>query len=179
MARYWMNGKLGPNLADGQYLNFTLAGQKVQFHDKSAKTKVFQLKDFSIETFGDFVRVNVHAKHGRDFEGAVGLMGSYPSGSKVGRDGQIIWNQNRYGMEWQVRDDEPMLFHNVDGVQYPQACVIPSMLEPKKVKRRRLGEALSREDAAKACARAGKEYMKDCIADVLATNQRSMAAAYD
>lgn len=181
LARYWVNGKPGPVMADGQYLNFTLAGQKIQYHDKSAKTKSFQLKDFSMETFGDFVRVNVHAKHGRDFVGAVGLMGSYPSGTKVGRDGKIIWNKNRFGMDWQVHQDEPMLFHNVDGIQYPQQCLIPSMMEPsrKNLRRRRLGEALSKEDAARACKMVTKEYLRDCIADVLATNRRSMASAYD
>jgi hypothetical protein len=175
LARYWVNGNPGPALVDGQYLNVTLGRQKIQYHEKSAKTKSFQLKDFSIETFGDFVRVNVHAKHERDFEGALGLMGSFPSGTKLGRDGRIIWNLNQFGMEWQVRSYEPMLFHSVEGVQHPQQCEIPSMMETKNLRRRRLREVLSREDAYLACAHVAQEFLKDCISDVVATDDRHMA----
>ena len=183
VAHYWINGVPGHSMADGEYLNSTLAGHKIHFRDVSSKTKQFRLDwgtddSISFETFGEFVRVNVRVKqHSKDFDGAAGLMGSHPTGSKVGRDGLVIWNKNQFGQEWQVRTDEPKLFHNLDGVQHPQKCLIPSKMNLRQG-RRRLGEVLSMEQAEVACAHASQEDFKNCVFDVRATNEKTTAGLY-
>lgn len=186
-VRYWINGVRGhlPATNTSAYLNSTLAGHKIHYKDFSAKTKQFRLdwgKDdsMSLETFGEFVRVNVRAKKGsKDFDGAAGLMGSHPTGSKVGRDGHLIWNKNEFGQEWQVRKNEPMLFHNRNGVQHPEECLIPSKMNLRQG-RRRLGEILSLEEAEVACGHVSPdELFEACVSDVRATNDKVTAGLYD
>ena len=98
----------------------------------------------------------------------------------MGRDGKTIFTDtDEFGKEWQVLSTEPMLFHNVSGVQHPEVCAMPQSMgsSVKKNLRRRLGESLlSTEDAENACAHA--EEMEDCVADVLATNDKTLAAHY-
>lgn len=83
-----------------------------------------------------------------------------------------------FGKEWQVLSSEPMLFHEVDGVQHPQECAMPDDMTTK-AKRRRLGESVITEDeAALACSRVEEMSRESCIFDVLATNDKDMAGSY-
>jgi hypothetical protein len=95
----------------------------------------------------------------------------------LGRDGVTVFNDyNAFGMEWQVRDEEPMLFHNVEGPQYPAVC---SMADVSSSTRRRLGESAAlRKKAEVACANVSNSDMDDCAADVVATEDSEMAASY-
>jgi hypothetical protein len=88
----------------------------------------------SFETYNDFVRVNIRSfGHGKDdvhFQGAVGLIGSYPTGEKMARDGKTIMSDtNAFGQEWQVRANEPKIFHSVEGPQFPETCEMPTSEE--------------------------------------------------
>ena len=74
-----------------------------------------------------------------------------------------------------------MLFHTSEGtVQAPQKCAMPTNTKASlRASRRRLGEVLiSEEDAELACAKVDKDDRDSCIADILATNDKSMAGAY-
>jgi len=132
-----------------------------------------------LETFDDFVRVSIHStgKAPTKFEGSVGLMGSYPDGQMLARDGSTIMEDtNKFGIEWQVHGTEPMLFHDLEGVRYPMQCQMPDMV---KRSHRRLGETnITHEDAELACARVEAADRDACIFDVLATNSLGMAGSY-
>ena len=136
-----------------------------------------------METYKAWVAVNVRANHKvNNFNGAAGLMGSYPSGILVGRDGVTLFDEdtNAFGKEWQVNQSEPMLFHKKEGVQHPTSCQMPTMdAAAGRNLRRRLGEALiTKDDAHRACAHATAENHDACVFDVLATNDKDMAGAY-
>ena len=69
-----------------------------------------------------------------------------------------------------------MLFHTVQGPQYPQQCDMPSISINTG---RRLGENKAVQDKANtACAKVAASDRKDCIADVVATGDETMADIY-
>ena len=74
---------------------------------------------------------------------------------------------------------EPMLFSSMgSGVHHPETCTLPDDAVKKNL-RRRLGESLmTQKDAEAACAHASEEDFKDCIFDVLATNDEAVAGTY-
>ena len=103
-------------------------------------------------------------------------MGDYESGNVLARDGNsIISDPNDFGKEWQVLSTEPMLFHNVEGVQHPEACAMPTLDQAS----RRLGESkFSRKEAEEACSQVAANEREDCVYDVMATGDLEMAGAY-
>ena len=174
-----MNGVLGPDLQDGAY--FSIAGFRTQFkrpnnHQKKFRIEIGRTSAVGIETFKDFVRVSVTARSGDDFLGSVGLMGSYPEGNMVARDGHTLMDDaNAFGKEWQVLSSEPMLFDIIYGPQHPQQCAMPNVSQTAR-KRRRLGESAITEEAAQmACAHVNEAERAGCEYDVLATNDLQMA----
>ena len=87
----------------------------------------------------------------------------------------VIEDPNEFGKEWQVRDTDPMLFHNIDGPQFPEPCAMPDPSQSQ----RRLGErSISRKVASKACSKVGATDLEDCIADVIATGDVALAGAF-
>lgn len=181
--KYWINGIPGTQTESG-ILEAPIGGYNIMFTDVSKKQKRFRLMELppglavSFETFNDFVRVNVRADTKKHFLGALGLMGSYPDGAKVARDGTTVMTDNdAFGMEWQVQANEEKLFHNLEGVQAPDSCRMPTMAESES---RRLGEAsVDMEDARQACAHVSNPQDFDaCVFDILATNDKDMAGAY-
>ena len=183
---YWVDGMLSETGADigtfqiefAEIPGFRILYKKVSDHQHKF---VFFLNNqgdaVNMHTFKDWVAVDAKIKHPANFDGAKGLMGSYPTGAKMSRDGVSIMNDiTAFGKEWQVQATEPMLFHNLEGAQHPQECVMPDLAE-RSTKRRRLGEAVVTADAAKlACAHASNA--EACIFDVLATDDISFAGAY-
>lgn len=133
----------------------------------------------SVETFKEFVRVNVKPKTDKNFAGSVGMLGAYPSGQKVARDEvTIIQDANEFGQEWRVRAGETMLFHDSEVLDHLDTCPMPEDRQ-KKEGRRRLGEAaITEKDAGLACARVSEFDRDACIFDVLATNDVDMAGSY-
>jgi len=106
------------------------------------------------------------------FAGSLGLLGEYATGIKMARDGASEMNDKdatAFATEWQVRDDEPMLFKDARFPQFPSTCT-----PPKKQLANRLGHATAVEEATKACAH-WKEDMEDCIFDVIATRDVTVA----
>ena len=127
-----------------------------------------------------FVSVDVRAVNLDQFAGTPGLMGSYPSGHKLARDGVTLMDDSDiFGKEWQVLATEPILFHSLEGPQHPQECAMPSNSQVSK-KRRRLGQSVITEEAASlACAHASPEDRDSCIFDVMATQDKEdMAGSF-
>jgi len=181
---YMINGVVGDNAA--QNLLFSSLGLKVHIKQITAiqlgvRIDLLNADAIGFEVFKDFVRVNVKMADmkWKKFEGSVGLMGSYPHGEFIGRDGNTVFtDMNAFGQEWQIRENEPKLFHSIDGPQHPTKCIMPSEVS-KEEKRRRLGQSMiTREDAEIACARVNANSRDSCIFDVLATNDLDMAGSY-
>ena len=180
-ATYWINGvKHDLPEHDGE-LEATIGGNKILHSNMSKKTKKFRINAargvwISLQTFNDFVRANVRAdeKIG-NMNGAVGLMGAYPSGKMLDREGELVTDHDEFGKEWQVRATEAKLFHSAEGVQHPQECQMPDAASKQS---RRLGESLiTEEEAELACSRVPSEHMDNCVFDVLATNDKDMAGS--
>ncbi|CAB9497220.1 expressed unknown protein [Seminavis robusta] len=86
--QYWINGTAGTVTETGP-LESTLGGFPIHFRAVSKKQNLFRVTNFApgvavaLETYNDFVRVNIHSSaNGPHFAGSVGLMGSYPTGTK-------------------------------------------------------------------------------------------------
>ena len=94
----------------------------------------------------------------------------------VARDGTtVLEDPDEYGIEWQVRPEEPMLFQTLREPQYPQVCALP---DPTSTQRRLGSGEVSFEDAQKACAHYSSGTSQDaCIHDVMAADDLDLAQA--
>lgn len=115
-----------------------------------------------------FPAVVVDGGHTDLFKGSLGLLGDWATGKKLARDGVTEIevdpsDAEAFALEWQVRDDEPMLFTEARHPQYPTTCTPPA-----KHLMNRLGAQSMRAEAEEACAH-WKEDVEDCIFDVIAT----------
>lgn len=110
----------------------------------------------------------------QQFPNSVGLLGESAKGVLMARNGHEMTDTDLFAQEWQVRDDERMLFSEVREPQFPEACIMPDPLA-----RLRLLEnsKIDREDAEDACASAG-ELFEACVFDVLVMNDFDMAIPY-
>lgn len=133
-----------------------------------------------ISAFKEFVRVDFKRADNNSFGNSTGMLGNFQTGTVLARDGATtIDDFAALGNEWQVRPADGMLFHAANQPQFPEKCV-----EPKKnlreTRRRRLGEVLVTQDQAEeACGSLENEWeRKDCIYDVLATQDVTMVGAY-
>jgi len=174
--RYWINKVEGKDLADG------ISGFPITFNQANSNSREFRIdlmdgSSIFLKTFKDFVRVDVDVwKKSIKFEKSFGLMGN-KEGEKVGRDKETIFEDDvAFGLEWQVLASEPVLFHDSQGVQHPEQCLLPNVSSKS---RRRLREAtITMQDAEIACARVSEVDRDSCIFDVMATNDNDMAGAY-
>jgi hypothetical protein len=133
-------------------------------------------KNITIGTMKDLVSVKVHGTDESLFGSVEGFLGDF-NGRMLARDGVTMLDDDieALALEWQVRDDEPMLFSVTRSPQYPENCRLPD-LEAKEA--RRLGEGINKEVAEAACA-----YLKQknagafaaCVYDVTATNDIDQA----
>ena len=124
--------------------------------------------------------VTIDAKDPSFWEGSHGLVGVYPSGSMLGRDGVTLYEDpDQFGQAWQVLPTDPVLLTQDDEnrVQYPDQCRMP---DPKAKVGRRLGESSIQKEAAEAaCEHVLDEIeFQHCVFDVMATNDLDLAGAY-
>ena len=128
--------------------------------------------------YKEFVSVSIANGDKTNFGDSLGLMGSFETGHMVARDGKtIVEDPNAFGLEWQVRESEPMLFRAIRAPQFPQVCKLPSAKEIGR--RRRLLEDetfISRDEAENACADWGAD-IELCVYDVMSTGDLGMADA--
>lgn len=132
-----------------------------------------------IGTMKEFVKIEFINSTEEAFGNAVGMMGEYHTGKTLARDRvTVIDDFIEYGNEWQIRPMDTMLFHDVSDPQFPKRCVLPE--DPQGQRRRRLAESsVTVEQAEKACAGLADELdRKECVYDILATQDLDMAGAY-
>jgi hypothetical protein len=132
-----------------------------------------------IQLYKEFVRVKFDGDKSV-FANTVGLLGDYKTGALLARDGStVIDDFTDFGDEWQVLPSEPKLFHAVSHPQFPELCIKPE--DPRGERKRRLAESnISIEQAEAACAAALKDALtiKDCVYDILATQDMDMVGAF-
>ncbi|KAL3930435.1 MAG: hypothetical protein SGBAC_011766 [Bacillariaceae sp.] len=132
-----------------------------------------------LQTWREFVKVNFQNPTAEAFGKTVGMLGDFQTGNTIGRDGATLFDDyTLFGNEWQVLPADNMLFHNTEHPQFPSKCIEPE--DPRGDHRRRLDESsVSTEDAEKACSSLTDELdRKDCVYDILATQDLGMAGAY-
>ncbi|CAJ1939299.1 unnamed protein product [Cylindrotheca closterium] len=133
-----------------------------------------------IQVWKEFVKVNFQNPTVEAFGNTVGMLGDFSTGKTVGRDGVTVFDDYMLlGEEWQVLPANDMLFHSTEEPQFPSKCIEPEDSQGDR-RRRRLGEsAITEEQAEKACASlTGMLDRKDCVYDILATQNLDMAVAY-
>ena len=181
---YWINGDFQGDLSnDGDGIGGFPITEKVvspkkrEFSiDLSARYKGTSIV---VSTYLEFVRVEIKNPTVDSFGNSVGLLGDFKTGKTLARDGATVMNDFwEFGQEWQVLPSEGMLFDRVSKPQFPEKCQMPD--DPRGERRRRLGEmVVSEEQAEAACAHlADAGDRKDCVYDVLATQDVDMVGAY-
>lgn len=118
-----------------------------------------------------FPAVFVDAGNTTVLAGSLGLLGDWPAGAKLARDGRREFlgingpedDATAFALEWQVQDDEPMIFKESRYPQFPNQCSAPAE-KPAS----RLGGSLVTKEAEEACAHWLYDK-EDCIFDVIAT----------
>jgi len=163
----------------------TLAGYPIYHTVKSSKEHIFEVvtgsnENITISTFKDMVSVKINGARFEHFGQSVGIMGSV-AGDMLTRDGRVVnvtEDPSAFGQEWQVREDEPMLFRTARSPQAPkEQCKLPSAASKDHL-RRRLAKKSTRDAAEVACAHVSSKSAKEaCIFDVIATSDLDIAHA--
>jgi len=177
---YRLNGMEGPHKFDNE--STSIEGFPIRFKHMSKAQREYTIslnanERIVVRTWKDFVRVDIVDADSIDFKDSLGLMGSYPEGNRLGRDGVTVMKDwNDFGQEWQVITSDPKIFTVIEGPQYPmQRCEVPT----KSVLRRKLAKStMTREDADLACSHAVHDDRDLCIFDVMATNDIGAARIY-
>ena len=172
--KYWFNKQYQGELTE-------MAGLPVSYKKRHSKghSYAIDLGDhgaIEVKTWKEFVRVDFRNPTAHLYGNTVGLLGKFPSGEMLARDGvTIIDDPVEFGKEWQMHS---MLFH--EGRSLDGACLMPEDIQTS-TKRRRLGEAKVTETmAVLACqhAHVEEEDLDACIFDVLGADDIDVAGAY-
>jgi hypothetical protein len=178
-THYWINLEYKGELK-------TLGGFPVTFERKGSK-RVIEIDLSSkypgvkivLATYKEFISVDFVNSSEEAFGKAVGLFGDFKTGNTYARDGSTVLDDfTELGHEWQVLPAEVMIFHDIAEPQFPQMCIDPE--DPHGERRRRLDESfVTEEQAEAACARLSDAAdRKDCVYDILATQDVDMVGAY-
>jgi len=175
---YWINFEYGGPLTD-------LAGFPVTISPRNDKftihlDSVYPGQKIEIKTFKEFVGVKIVGATEESFGNAVGITGDFKTGHTYARDGVTELNDfNELGLEWQVLPSDGKLFHESSAPQFPELCYLPEDPRGERA-RRRLNESFVTEEQAEAACAGLKDELdrKDCVYDILATQDLDMVGAY-
>jgi hypothetical protein len=172
---YWINKEANGSWGNG-ISGYPILYQKVNSKQHEFVVDLGERKSIVIKTFKKFVRVSIVGATEEGFGTSGGLLGSFSAGEMVARDHQtVLGDVNAFGQEWQVLPSDGILFHNVEGPQFPERCHIPVASNL----RRRLTESnITEEEAKIACARVNPEDFDVCVFDVMATGDKDVVGAY-
>jgi len=179
-AHYWINFEYQGDL--DEFAGFPVTQEanafyKRKFHiDLSSK---YPGTSITIQILKEFLTIKFDGDHSA-YANSVGLLGDSTTGKTLARDGVTeIHDYAELGDEWQVLPSEPKLFHKTDYPQFPEPCIKAD--DPRGDRRRRLSESnISLEEAEAACSSALADAIsiKDCIYDILATQDLDMVGAF-
>ncbi|CAJ1963414.1 unnamed protein product [Cylindrotheca closterium] len=176
---YWVNYEYMGDLD-------TIGGFPITYVATSGSKSVYEIDLSSkypnakiiIKIYKEFLRIKMEGKE-EVWGNTVGLLGDYHTGETIGRDGVSVFDDYyKFGSEWQVNPTDPKLFQTLETPQYPEKCMLPD--NPSGDRRRRLDEeSVSMEEAEKACSTLkDPKQVKDCVYDILATQDLDMVGAF-
>jgi len=166
----------------------TIGGFPLTIVNNRAKKRLFEIdlsskfpgQKIVVSSFREFVRVDFQHTTAEAFGNTVGMMGDFKTGTLLARDGvKEIDDFLDFGNEWQLLPSDDMLFHDKSEPQFPKRCILPE--DPQGERRRRLGEStIPVEEAEAACSKVlgDKLDIKDCVYDILATQNIDMVGAF-
>jgi hypothetical protein len=175
-GEYFLNGVSNADLAAADLFGFQVTHEQPSEKVHKFVIHITDEEDILLKTFKDMVSVFLEPDEER-LKDSQGMLGRFDDGKLLGRDGvTLIDNPDDLAAEWQVRQDEPMLFQSVHGPQYPEKCLPPKKRHPSL----RLGtgeNATDRKQAEDACEHLKDENRKKaCIYDVMVTGDIEMAS---
>lgn len=111
-----------------------------------------------------------------EFADTVGMLGEYPTGTMLGRDGKEMKSFEDFGFEWQVNMEDPVLFSKLREPQLPyERCRLP-LASTVTTRRRLRGEnGTLFESAQEACAAQKGSDFDLCVDDVMMTGDLELA----
>lgn len=175
--QYWSNFEYRGELSDLAGFPVTISPRRnnyvIDFGSAYPEQKI------EISTFKEFVSVKIIGATEASFGTSIGMTGEFKTGNTLARDGVTELNCfNELGQEWQVLPSDGKLFHEMSRPQFPEHCFLPE--DPQGERARRLAESNITEKAAEAaCAKLKHELdRKDCVYDILATQDMDMVGAY-
>eukprot|EP00980_Cylindrotheca_fusiformis_P002567 scaffold609_cov130-Cylindrotheca_fusiformis.AAC.3 len=179
---YWFNFEYQAELT-------TIGGFPVKYHlkDPVMGKRWFEIdlsskypgQKIVISSYKEFVKVDYQGATHASVGNAAGMLGNFLTGDFLARDGVTKMNDfTDYGNEWQVLPHDNMLFHDIEQPQFPEKCIEPE--DPRGDRRRRLDESsVTEEQAEAACASLTDPLdRKDCVYDILATQDINMVGAF-
>lgn len=179
-GEYLLNGVEGA-LLDGEQVG-TIGGFPIHYHRVNEKQVKYDViisdeETITMSAFKDMVSVSIDTVGSHRFDDSRGIMGSI-DGTMLARDGKTVLNDPYdFGAEWQVTEDEPMLFRTARHPQAPQRC-LQSDRASAEAALRRLGEnGVTRGEAETACSNVPKDHREACITDVMAVGDIDIATA--
>jgi len=176
---YWFNYEYQGEMT-------TLSGFPVTHYSSSVRKRSYLIDlsskkpgySIQVDLYREFVGVKLNGnKNG--YRNTVGLLGDPSTGKLLARDGSTeMLDYTDFGNEWQVRPFEQKLFHEMADPQFPIGCIQPE--DPRGERRRRLAESsIGMEEAEIACASLhDPASVKDCVYDILSTQDLDMVGAY-
>jgi hypothetical protein len=137
-----------------------------------------------MKVFKDMVHVEVTGRPHEMAMGSAGLLETYPAKrhGRVARDRfTFVRDANVFGQEWQVRDNEAMLFVEQRYPHFPQVCIPASdyhASNQRSLRQKGAEEEASRERAHAACGHVANapKIHNMCVFDVMATGDAAMNA---
>jgi len=180
-SHYWINFEHQGELTEvGGFpiTNTAPASAWKRFYEIDLSSK-YPGQKIAVSIFKEFIKVEVLNASEEAFGKTVGMLGHFETGKTLARDGFTILDDfTDLGNEWQVLPSEPKLFHQTASPQFPNKCLEPE--DPRGERRRRLDEMKVSEEEAEAACASLKDPLdrKDCIYDVLATQDVDMVGAF-
>lgn len=177
-GQYFVNGvedaELPFDMGDGKY---PLTADHINKKKSVFEIKISEKEFIKVHVHKDMVNVEVSSSQATkaNFGTSVGMMGRYPDGALLARDGTtIIDDHDLFGQEWQVdKTENGDLFQSPS--PYTNQCLPPNLVEQD---RRRLGQQTISEDAAAAvCEKYASDETKKqmCVFDVIAMDDLEAA----
>jgi hypothetical protein len=140
---------------------------------KTYKVDLHENSFITFKVYKEFIFIDVSGDE-IDFSDASGLLGNYYNGKMIDREGNVVYDYNQFGFEWQVRPEDGNLFADAREPQFPRQCGMPTV---ERTSRRLRGNSPELFDQAKtACASAAD--MDLCVDDVMATGDVGIAAVW-
>lgn len=181
-VHYWFNYEYQGELTEFAGFPVTISSEGT----KSNKNRItidlsskYPGQKITLSTFKEFVKVNFGNASVQAFGNTVGILGDFNTGKTLARDGATVLDDfTELGHEWQVLPSDGKFFRASSDPQFPKKCIEPE--NPRGERRRKLSEAtVSLEQAEAACAELKSALdRKDCVYDILATQDLDMAGAF-